>query len=250
MSKINAVRFDGYKSFPIDVSNEISINPYISVFIGKNNCGKSSCIDVLETAFGGQEEKILHKEFHHLSISTPIKEEFIGRCFSGGSWGGHGISGEHNEYGRKFIDTLQALNENLWKEKTADMNKDLKKISKGQLNPQELINKAKMEIKEIFEHNIEVKKVESSIGKQSIGKCPICGKDIVENSYFFSCCGYKEGCKFGISKKIASKTISKTIAKQLLNKGETNLISGFKSKSGNCFKAKLIIENDKVQFKF
>jgi len=154
------------------------------------------------------------------------------------------------EYGRKFIDTLQALNENLWKEKTADMNKDLKKISKGQLNPQELINKAKMEIKEIFEHNIEVKKVESSIGKQSIGKCPICGKDIVENSYFFSCCGYKEGCKFGISKKIASKTISKTIAKQLLNKGETNLISGFKSKSGNCFKAKLIIENDKVQFKF
>jgi len=103
MSKINAVRFDGYKSFPIDVSNEISINPYISVFIGKNNCGKSSCIDVLETAFGGQEEKILHKEFHHLSISTPIKEEFIGRCFSGGSWGGHGISGEHNEYGRKFI---------------------------------------------------------------------------------------------------------------------------------------------------
>lgn len=104
MSKINAVRFDGYKSFPADINCEISINPYISVFIGKNNCGKSSCIDVLETALGGQKDKILHKEFHHLSISTPIKEEFIGRCFSKGSRGGHGIPGDHNVYGRKFID--------------------------------------------------------------------------------------------------------------------------------------------------
>lgn len=154
------------------------------------------------------------------------------------------------EYGVKFIETLEKLNENLWKEKTAELNKNLKKISKGNLEPRELIEKAKKEIKEIFEQNIEIEKVTTTNGKEIIGTCPICSRDIIENSYYFSCSGYREGCKFGISKKIAGKTISKANAKQLLKNGETNVISGFKSKTGRTFQAKLILNNDKVEFKF
>lgn len=154
------------------------------------------------------------------------------------------------EYGIKFIETLEKLNENLWKEKTAEMNKNLKKISRGELEPKEVINEAQKEIKEIFEQNIEIEKVVSNIGREVIGKCPICGKDIIENSYYFSCSGYKEGCKFGISKKIAGKTISKANAKQLLKNGETNMISGFKSKKGRVFQAKLILNDNKVEFEF
>lgn len=154
------------------------------------------------------------------------------------------------EYGIKFIETLEKLNENLWKEKTAEMNKNLKKISRGELEPKEVINEAQKEIKEIFEQNIEIEKVASNIGREVIGKCPICGKDIIENSYYFSCSGYKEGCKFGISKKIAGKTISKANAKLLLKNRETNIINGFKSKNGRIFQAKLILKDNKVEFKF
>ena len=154
------------------------------------------------------------------------------------------------EYGIKFIETLEKLNENLWKEKTAEMNKNLKKISRGELEPKEVINEAQKEIKEIFEQNIEIEKVASNIGREVIGKCPICGKDIIENSYYFSCSGYKEGCKFGISKKIAGKTITKANTKQLLQKGETSMLSGFKSKNGRNFQAKLILNDSKIEFKF
>lgn len=155
-----------------------------------------------------------------------------------------------SEYGIKFIETLEALNENLWKEKTAEMNKNLKKISRGEIEPSEVIKKAQNEIREIFKQNVEIETVASNIGKEVIGKCHICGRNIIENSYYFSCSGYKEGCKFGISKKIAGKVISKANAKQLLKDGETNTINGFKSKNGRNFQAKLTLKNNKVEFKF
>ena len=154
------------------------------------------------------------------------------------------------KYGEKFIETLEELNENLWKEKTAEMNKNLKKISKGELEPKEAIQRAEQEIREIFNQNIEIKKVSNGIAKEGIGKCPVCGNDIIENSYYFGCSGYKDGCNFSIKKKIAGKIITKANAKQLLKNGETSIIEGFKSKKGRDFKAKLILNNDKIEFKF
>ena len=47
---VQSVKFNGYKSFAPGVEHEIDLSPYVTVFIGKNNCGKSSCIDALETA--------------------------------------------------------------------------------------------------------------------------------------------------------------------------------------------------------
>ena len=154
------------------------------------------------------------------------------------------------EYGIKFIETLKTLNENLWKEKTAELNKSLKRISKGELEPTEVIQNAKQEITEIFNQNIEVQKVSAYIGKKGIGKCPICGKDVFENLYSYRCIDYKNGCNFSIQKKIAGKTIIETNIKQLLKNGETNLINGFKSKNGKNFSAKLVLDKDKVVFKF
>ena len=101
MDKINSVRFDGYKSFPAEVINEISILPYVSVFIGKNNCGKSSCMDVLEAVFGRTASTVLIKDFNNLSFSTSITEENINHCFSVHNSGGHGIVGNHNRYAIK-----------------------------------------------------------------------------------------------------------------------------------------------------
>lgn len=85
-----------------------------------------------------------------------------------------------------------------------------------------------------------------------IGKCPICGKDIIKHKWGYGCSGYKDkSCNFSISEKIAGKKISDSTVKQLLNKGETAEIKGFKSKAGKLFNAKLFIDdNKKVSFKF
>lgn len=82
-------------------------------------------------------------------------------------------------------------------------------------------------------------------------KCPICGGQIVKNSFGYVCSNYKNtGCKFGISNKIAGKTISENIVKTLLIDGITPLIKGFKSKAGKLFDAKLKLNNGVIKFDF
>lgn len=84
-----------------------------------------------------------------------------------------------------------------------------------------------------------------------IGKCPKCGKDLRELNWGWGCTGYNDGCKFSISNEIAHKKITLAQAQALLNKGETDVIKGFKSNAGKSFDAKLTFDDDKkVTFKF
>lgn len=78
--------------------------------------------------------------------------------------------------------------------------------------------------------------------RQSIGKCPICGKPVYENSKAYSC--GDRNCDFVIWKSICSKTISESQAKKLLENGKSDLIKGFKKKSGDTFEAYLVLKVD------
>jgi len=52
-------------------------------------------------------------------------------------------------------------------------------------------------------------------------------------------------------KKWSEKTLSKTIVKELIEKGETKIIKGFKSKkTGKKFDAKLKLSDGKLSFNF
>ncbi len=82
-----------------------------------------------------------------------------------------------------------------------------------------------------------------------IGKCPACGGDMVETQKAFGCAKWQEGCKFVIWKKIAGKTLRQQDVKALLEKGETDSISGFKSKKGKIFSAKLKLEENNGEYK-
>lgn len=98
---------------------------------------------------------------------------------------------------------------------------------------------------------VEFQFIENSNGKQIQGKCPLCGMDITETAKGFSCSGYKEGCKFVIWKEIAGKKITVKQAQDLLQKGKTGLIKGFKSRSGKKFDAVLVLDQSgKISFEF
>ena len=76
--------------------------------------------------------------------------------------------------------------------------------------------------------------------KQSLGKCPVCGKDVFEYDKGFFCENYRE-CKYGIWKedryfKKIKKKPTKTMVKSLLKKGEADLKSA-KDQNGNKFNA-------------
>ncbi|HUW63222.1 MAG TPA: DNA topoisomerase 3 [Spirochaetia bacterium] len=85
----------------------------------------------------------------------------------------------------------------------------------------------------------------------ALGKCPVCGREVVEYPKSYGCCGYKDGCKFAVWKAIAGKKITAKQAQILLAKGRTGVLKGFKSKAGKSFDAALVLgQQGKVDFHF
>lgn len=96
--------------------------------------------------------------------------------------------------------------------------------------------------------NISTSKVEfdfdSSEGESV--KCPTCGSPMVNSSKVCKC----DKCNILIFKEVAQKELSDKFIKQLLEKGITDEIKAFKSKSGKSFDARLKLVNGKVEFVF
>ena len=100
---VQSVKFSGYKSFLPGEEHEIDLSPYVTVFIGKNNCGKSSCIDVLESALMYNRYLTTNRQFQNLAVSFTVTESAIRSHFSSSNFGGNGISGNHYEHGKQFV---------------------------------------------------------------------------------------------------------------------------------------------------
>jgi DNA topoisomerase III len=105
--------------------------------------------------------------------------------------------------------------------------------------------------------NAEEKKIDFGFPEREKGasankaigvKCPFCGEEMVEHDSFIGCSGYKNGCKFTISKVYFGKKITDGNIKELLNKGKTELISGFVGKYGS-FDGYLYIDKSEQKIK-
>lgn len=140
-------------------------------------------------------------------------------------------------------------------EMTGQWEKQLADIEAGKINPRDFM----AGIIELTRKTVELVKEQEPTGqpvrqdRESLGKCPLCSRDVIEYPKSYGCTGYKEGCKFAIWKEMAGKKITLAQAKTLLAKRKTGTIKGFKSKSkeGNKFDAALVIDNQgKITFEF
>jgi DNA topoisomerase-3 len=86
--------------------------------------------------------------------------------------------------------------------------------------------------------------------EQRLGKCPLCGGDVVEQKKSFSCGNWRDGCRFVIWKTIAGKRITARLAQSLIENGQTDVLTGFKSKAGKPFDARLKLVDGEVKFEF
>ena len=150
--------------------------------------------------------------------------------------------------GQKVIETLDKLNVDLYKTKTVEFSKLLKKVYKGNSTIQETIDLVTEELKKIIGQNIEIARVYNDSEREIIGVCPRCGKNIYENSKGFSCVGYRDTppCNFTIWKESKYKSIevkiSKTRAKKLI-KGETITLKKIKGKNEKIYSAEFKLED-------
>ena len=84
-----------------------------------------------------------------------------------------------------------------------------------------------------------------------LGACPKCSLPIMETKKSYGCSAWKSGCKFAIWKTISGKRVSEAQAKQLLKKGRTGQLKGFKSKAGKPYSAALVLDEEhKVRLEF
>ena len=78
---------------------------------------------------------------------------------------------------------------------------------------------------------------------RAIGRCPSCGKEVVDRGKAFGCSAWREtGCGFKVWKMKSGKRLSAAQVKTLLKNGHTGVIKGFKSKAGNPFQAELKLD--------
>lgn len=83
--------------------------------------------------------------------------------------------------------------------------------------------------------------VQGNRQREVLGRCPLCGGEIVEGNKGYGCMNYRQGCSFVVWKTpICGKVLSPTQMKKLLNNGKTDLIKGFHSKTGKSFSAYLV----------
>lgn len=156
------------------------------------------------------------------------------------------------EQGEYYVDSLDRLGIDMTKERTLNLSKSLKAVYKGQKTVSEVVSDASSDLIDICKQGTSASTVvvkaqsgSSSAERKIICKCPICGKNIVENAKAYSCedrdCGcviFKEDKFFARQKK----KMTQTIAKSLFTKGYAD-VEGFTSASkGTQYNARVHIQ--------
>ncbi len=82
--------------------------------------------------------------------------------------------------------------------------------------------------------------------REPMGTCPRCQGDVVERRSGFDCLA----CHFSVPRRLAGRELSATEVRDLLRRGQTGVLSGFRSKKKKRFRAALRIEDGEVRFAF
>lgn len=153
--------------------------------------------------------------------------------------------------GEFLIESLMQMEISMDKYKTSELGKALKQVYHNEITVDDSVELACKEIREVFNKKEVPLEQDTDIGffGDIIGKCPLCGSDVMKNRFNYGCSNYKN-CKFKINTTICNRAISKRNAELLLKDGITSKIEGFTSKNGKLFSARLKLDKDIISFSF
>ena len=136
---------------------------------------------------------------------------------------------------------------------TASWEKGLSQVERGEISA----SRYRAIMEDFVRKSVERIKASASVSLPEkaeaapIGKCPRCGRDVIEGRKGFGCVGYRDKenpCSFTIWKSNAilatgHKSISAAMARKLL-KGESITVSGLRSKAGKPYAAAFTLKDD------
>lgn len=153
--------------------------------------------------------------------------------------------------GEFLIKSLTHMNISMDKYKTAELGRALKRVYRNEIAVMDSIALAQCEISEVFANQVEaIAAPPAAISGEVVGKCPLCGLDVLHTRHSYSCANYKNGCMFSIYGTLCGKELTENMVRYLLRDGRTTKLKGFKSKAGKKFNAVLKLDNGKVVFDF
>ena len=188
------------------------------------------------------------------SIGTPAtRAETIKKLKDTGYIKSKGKSLTCTDLGKTLVEIFP-VKELLDLQYTGRLEKTLSDIEKGKFKKDDFLSMIKAftveAVEDIKKDTAMLKnfKVELPEGTESIGKCPVCGNDIIEGEKGFGCTNWKNGCKYTIWKndkfiESMGKRVTKEMVKLLLKNGKVGF-RNLKSKKGTLFSAYLRYEKD------
>ena len=165
------------------------------------------------------------------SIGTPAtRAETIKKLKDTGYIKSKGKSLTCTDLGKTLVEIFP-VKELLDLQYTGRLEKTLSDIEKGKFKKDDFLSMIKAftveAVEDIKKDTAMLKnfKVELPEGTESIGKCPVCGNDIIEGEKGFGCTNWKNGCKYTIWKndkfiESMGKKVTKEMVKLLLKNGK------------------------------
>ena len=188
------------------------------------------------------------------SIGTPAtRAETIKKLKDTGYIKSKGKSLTCTDLGKTLVEIFP-VKELLDLQYTGRLEKTLSDIEKGKFKKDDFLSMIKAftveAVEDIKKDTAMLKnfKVELPEGTESIGKCPVCGNDIIEGEKGFGCINWKNGCKYTIWKndkfiESMGKKVTKEMVKLLLKNGKVGFRK-LKSKKGTLLSEYLRYEKD------
>ncbi|MBE6021949.1 MAG: type IA DNA topoisomerase [Cellulosilyticum sp.] len=216
---------------------------------------EKTLLKIMETcgkAFKGEEdsEEMMASILSGFSIGTPAtRAETIKKLKDTGYIMAKGKSLTCTELGKSLVEHFP-VKELFDLEYTGRLEKTLSDIERGKFQKDTFLNM----IKDFTSEAVGTIKEDSSgfgrptFSKESVGKCPLCGHDIIETERAFGCSNWKSGCKYTIwkgDKYIAAlgKEVTRPMVELLLKNGKVGF-KNLKSKKGTTFAAYLFYEKN------
>ena len=217
---------------------------------------ESSLLSAMENAGRFVEDEALKEQMKDSGLGTPAtRAAIIERLLTVGYIVRKGKTLVPTEKGRKLIEVVPE--EMRSPQTTGKWEKGLSSIAKGNMTEERFMESIRRYVQFLIRdaagrQTNMVFPAEQRRGKKrktnAFGKCPLCGRDILENTKAFYCAGWKNGCKFTLWKdslKPYGLELDGGMVKLLLQKKKTERVPVTLPQTGERGTAVLILNQEK-----
>ena len=218
---------------------------------------ESSLLSAMENAGRFVEDEALKEQMKDSGLGTPAtRAAIIERLLTVGYIVRKGKNLIPTEKGMKLIEVVPI--EMSSPQTTGKWEKGLSSISKGKMTEERFMASIRRYVQFLIQDAASGRRAdvvfpaEQIRGKKrknnAFGKCPVCGRDILESTKSFYCAGWKNGCKFSLWKDSLTPyglTLDGGMVKLLLKSGKTERIPVSLPQTGEKGTAVLILNKEK-----